>query len=212
MFEQVLSKKAKDALVALGKTNLLNNTYMAGGTALALHIGHRYSKDFDFFTNKEFDESILVQRIKKAIPDFQLERKEWGTILGSIKDFRFSMFFYRYPLLAKTHDFLNVEIVDVKDIAGMKIAAISDRGTKKDFIDLYFIINIEKIFTLEETLELYDKKFKSLKENNIHILKSLQYFEDADQEKMPRMIKDISWREIKQFFEKETKRITKSFL
>ena len=209
MFEKVLSKNAKNSLVILGKSDILKNVYMAGGTALALQIGHRFSYDFDFFTPKEFSEDLFVQRLKKITPDFKLDKLEWQTILGNIKETRFSLFFYNYPLLFKTNEFFGVDIANVKDIAAMKIAAIADRGTKRYFIDLYFIIEIEKILTLEEILELYDRKFKSLKQNNIHILKSLCYFRDAEESVLPKMIKFVSWRQVKSFFEKKTKEISK---
>jgi len=209
MFEKVLSKNARSSLAVLGKSNILKNVYMAGGTALALQIGHRFSYDFDFFTFKEFNENIFVQRLKKIMPDFKLDKLEWQTILGDIKETRFSLFFYNYPLLFKTNDFLGVAIADVKDIAAMKIAAIADRGTKRDFIDLYFIIKVEKILTLEEILELYDRKFKALKQNTLHILKSLCYFKDAEESVMPKMIKSVSWRQVKIFFDRKTKELSK---
>lgn len=209
MFEQVLSKDAEKSLAILGNSKILGGAYMAGGTALALQIGHRISIDFDFFTTEEFDEKIFVQRVKKTISDFELEKMEWGTILGYIKKTRFSLFFYDYPLLFKTKDFLGVKIADVKDIAPMKIAAIADRGTKRDFIDLYFIIEKEKILPLKEILELYDKKFRLLKQNRMHILKSLCYFDDAEKGKMPKMLKNISWKEVKEFFISEVKKISR---
>ena len=212
MFEKVLSKNAKESLASLGRSKILKDAYMAGGTALALQIGHRFSRDFDFFTAKEFNEDLLVQRIKKLIPDFKLEKLEWQTILGNIKEVRFSLFFYNYPLLFKEHNFLDINIADIKDIASMKIAAIAGRGTKRDFIDLYFIVKIEKILSLRESLRLYEEKFKTLKQNKIHILKSLDYFEDAEGSVMPKMIKNVSWREIKKFFEEEVKKISKETL
>jgi predicted nucleotidyltransferase component of viral defense system len=230
MFEQALSKDAKKSLAVLGKSGLLKNAYMAGGTALALQMGHRVSVDFDFFTPEEFNGNILIQRIKKLIPDFELERMEWGTILGRIKKIRFSLFFYSYPLLFKTRDFSGIKIANIKDIAAMKIAAIADRGTKRDFIDLYFIIGREeemktrfsfppnepikrsiaekkKTLSLREILELYDKKFKLLKQNKMHILKSLCYFDDAEKSKMPKMIKDVSWKEVKEKIKTEVKKM-----
>jgi len=208
MFENVLSENAKKSLAILGQSKILKNAYMAGGTALALQINHRLSYDFDFFTTEEFDAVILPQKIKKLIPDFNLDRTDWGTILGAIDNTRFSLFFYTYPLLFKTNNFLGVDIADIKDIAPMKIAAISDRCSKKDFIDLYFIIKIEKILSLKECLALYDKKFKALKQNKTHILKSLNYFDDADKETNLKMIKNIQWKEVKSFFQKEIKKIS----
>lgn len=212
MVEKVLSKNARKALVRLGKSGILKSYYLAGGTALALQLGHRYSFDFDFFTKEEFDEEIVVQRLKDLLPNFKLERKDWRTILGFIGDVRFSLFFYKYPLLAKTRRFLNVEIVDIKDIAPMKIAAIADRGVKRDFIDLYFIFEIKKILTIDEALSLYDKKFKALAQNKFHILKSLGYFEDAEENTLPQMIEKVDWKRIKEFFIEEQRRLTKKLL
>lgn len=209
MFETVLSENAKKSLAILGKSGLLKNAYMAGGTALALQIGHRLSFDFDFFTENEFDAAILPQRIKKAILEFELDRTDWGTILGTIGKTKFSLFFYGYPLLFETANFSEVNIANTKDIAAMKIAAIADRGSKKDFTDLYFIIKIEKILSLKECLELYDRKFKSLKQNKAHILKSLDYFDDADKEANLKMLKSANWKEIKSFFQREVKKIGK---
>jgi predicted nucleotidyltransferase component of viral defense system len=212
MFEEVLSKNESQSLAVLGHSGLLADIYMAGGTALALQIGHRFSYDFDFFTPKEFDENMMLERIKKLMPDFQLERKEWRTILGYIKESRFSLFFYSYPLLFKTHNFLGADIADIKDIAAMKIAAISDRGTKRDFIDLYFILEIEKNLSLDEALKLYDKKFETLKQNQVHVLKSLGYFADAEEGAMPKMIKSVSWPDVKKFFQKEVKILSKELI
>ena len=179
---------------------------------MALQLGHRYSFDFDFFTKEEFDEEIVVQRLRDLLPDFKLERKDWRTILAYIGDIRFSLFFYNYPLLANTHRFLNVEITDIKDIVPMKIAAIADRGVKRDFIDLYFIFEVKKILTIDEALSLYDKKFKALTQNKFHIIKSLGYFEDAEKDLMPQMIEKVDWKKVKQFFIKEQKRLTKKLL
>ncbi len=212
MFEKVLSKNERETLALLGQSGILQNSYMAGGTALALQIGHRFSYDFDFFTAKEFDENIMVQRIIKLLPDFRLEKKDWGTVLGYAGESRFSMFFYTYPLLFQTHGFSNVELADIKDIAAMKISAIADRGIKRDFIDLYFIVKVEKILTLTEVIKLYDKKFKILNQNKLHILKSLHYFKDAEEGEIPKMIKPVFWPEVKNFFKDEVRKLSKELL
>lgn len=209
MFEEVLPKDAKSALAILGESGLLKEAYLAGGTALALHIGHRISVDFDFFTRKEFNENYLVQKLTELPLSFRLEKTDAGTILGYLNKTRFSLFFYKYPILGKVRQFLNSNILDVKDIAPMKLAAISDRGTKRDFIDLYFIIAMEKLFTLQEVFDLYDQKFKILNQNKAHILKSLIYFDDADEQPMPQMLKKVDWTTVKKFFKLETKFLVK---
>lgn len=209
MFEEVLPRDTKSALAVLGESGLLKEAYLAGGTALALHIGHRVSVDFDFFTKKEFDENHFVEKLINLPLSFRLEKVDAGTVLGYLDKTKFSLFFYKYPLLAKTHKFSDLNILDVKDIAPMKLAAISGRGKKRDFIDLYFIIAAEKLLVLEEILDLYDRKFGILHQNKAHILKSLIYFDDADKESMPQMLKEVSWTKIKKFFELETKHLIK---
>ena len=188
MFEEIFTKTAKQSLGQIGTSELFRSAYLAGGTALALQFGHRESYDFDFFTPVKFDENIFVQRLAELFPSFRLERKSWGTILGYIGDTRFSLFFYTYPLLFESKEFMGVRIADVRDIAAMKIAAVADRGTKRDFIDLYVMFVKNNILTLAEALELYDKKFGTLAQNKVHIMKSLVYFNDADDDELPRMI------------------------
>ena len=92
----------------------------------------------------------------------------------------------------------------------MKLAAIMDRGTKKDFIDLYFLI--KKGFVLEDALKYYDKKYKALANNIYSITISLSYFSDAEYSDMPQMIDKVSWDEVKAFFEKEAIRLGKKYL
>ena len=211
MFEQVLSKNAKESLAILGKDPPFKKAYLAGGTALALQLGHRESRDFDFFTREKFNAKNLAKKLSKQFSNFKLEKVAWGTVMGYIGKTRFTIFFYDYPLLFRAREFLGINIVDLRDIAAMKIAAISDRGTKRDFVDLYFLLK-NKVVTLEDCLNLYDRKFKKLQQNKFHILKSFTYFVDAEAEEMPLMFQSVSWKEIKKFLEQETRQLAQSLL
>lgn len=204
MFEEAISKQTAKNLEILGKSKILKNAYLAGGTALALQMGHRISYDLDFFTDKKFKAQIFLKKISQ-IKSYHHERIEWGTILGKLGDVKFSLFCYDYPLLKKLIQFKNIKVASIRDIAAMKIAAVSERGTKRDFIDLYFIL---QKFTLPEILDFYNHKYKKLSSNLIHIKKSLVYFTDAEEEEMPKMLKQISWKEVKKFFEKEIKSLS----
>lgn len=209
MFLSSLSSPTKKALEKLAASVFFAQThaYLAGGTALALHLGHRYSEDLDFFTRKKFIAQDILQLIAET-GRFQTNRVGWQTILGKFEDVKLSLFYYKYPLLAKEEIvYKNAKLASLKDIAAMKIAAIADRGTKRDFIDLFFLA---KSFSLEEMLKFYDLKYKNLASRQTHILKSLFYFVDAEGEPMPEMLEDISWKQVKQFFEKEIKRIANS--
>jgi predicted nucleotidyltransferase component of viral defense system len=205
VFEQVLPGNTKAVLALLEKSEIIQKAYLAGGTALALQLGHRISYDLDFFTKEEFDEKRLLPVIKK-ISSFQLEQIAWRTILGKFEDVRFSIFYYQYPLLCPTKRFGMINVVDVPDIAAMKIATIASRGTKRDFVDLYFIC--KEVVSLKESIHLYDKKYKNLATTIIHIMKSLVYFEDAEPDEMPKMLKEVQWEEVKRYFENEVRRLS----
>lgn len=211
MFRAVLSKNAHDALVLLGKTKILpEKTFLAGGTALALQIGHRRSEDFDFFTPTSFKSEDLMTKLNK-IGNFVLTEKQFkDTLLGLFNGVKFSIFLYPYPLIDKPIDYLGIKLTSLKDIAAMKLAAIMDRGTKRDFIDLYFLT--KNNISLDEMFVFYDEKFKALESNLYSLLKSLTYFDDAEKSDMPEMLKKVSWKEVKEFLKKEVVRVTKKWI
>lgn len=209
MFTNAISSHTADALALLGKSGILKDAYLAGGTACALHLGHRFSFDLDFFTNREFPAKVVMKQLEK-LPEFKLQKTAKWTILGSFPQVKFSYFYYPYPLVGKTSKFANLHIASLSDIAAMKIAAICDRGTKRDFIDLYFIA--KQKFSLDEVLDFYDKKYKKLTNNLYTILKSLRYFVDADSEDLPEMIQKVSWDQVKEFFTSEVKRLAEEML
>lgn len=84
MFTETLFGNTKKALAVLGRSDLVNNAYLAGGTACALQLGHRISVDLDFFTPQEFDAKKRAHSLKN-IGEFKLERQSWGTILGEFE-------------------------------------------------------------------------------------------------------------------------------
>ena len=201
MFANVLSQNAQDALALLSKSNCLpKNTYLAGGSALALQYGHRISVDFDFFTPSSFNEDKMTSFLM-SIGDFKKTEKNKNTLLGDFNQVKFSLFRYQYQLVSAPLNFLGINIASPQDIMVMKLAAIMDRGTKKDFIDIYFLI--KNGISIKEGFSLYDKKYKALVNNKYSLIKGLAYFEDADKLAMPEMITKVDWEEVKDFFRKE---------
>lgn len=208
MFEQVLPGNTKTILALLEESKVIQEAYLAGGTALALQLGHRISYDLDFFTMEEFEAEVLLPEVKN-ISNFKLEKISWRTILGKFDDVKFSIFYYEYPFFYPTKKFGKINILDARDIAAMKIAAVASRGVRRDFVDLYFLC--KEVISLEETIELYDKKYKNLATTSMHIMKSLTYFEDAEDQDMPHMLKKLDWREVEIFFNTEVKKIGSKF-
>lgn len=204
MFAETLFGNTKEALAILGKSHLMDNAYLGGGTACALQLGHRISVDLDFFTPKEFDAKELIRSLRK-IGKFKIEKQSWGTILGAMEGIRFSVFVYKYPALFPCKNIFGIKILDLRDIAAMKIDAIGTRGLKRDFIDLYFIC--EAGISLKKSLSFYGRKYGKLSSNIIHIQKSLVYFLDAEINPMPKMLRPCKWEEVKIFFEREVKRM-----
>ena len=209
MFTKTLSPTAQNSLALLGKSRLLKNAYLAGGSALALHLGHRHSLDFDFFSRKHFKARELTVKLMK-LGKFEKSTLQLDTLLGTFNSVKFSLFYLEYPLIKKVKPFLKISLASTADIAAMKLAALVDRGTKRDFIDLYFLIK-EK-YNSETIFNFYNKKYQKLSENSYSILKALKYFEDAEESEMPKMIKKVSWEEVKRFFEKEIKKLAKKYL
>ncbi|MBL7073662.1 nucleotidyl transferase AbiEii/AbiGii toxin family protein [candidate division KSB1 bacterium] len=209
MFEQALSGNTKTVLALLGDSDVLAYSYLAGGTGIALQLGHRISIDLDFFTPEEFDIDALVKRLNE-INQFTLEEKKWGTVTGEFGEVKFSIFVYQYPVILPFKSFLKVNIMDVREIAAMKLEAIATRGKKRDFIDLYFVV--QGIEGLKGILSLYNKKYGKFGNKMVHIMKGLTYFEDAEAEELPRMLVPVDWKEVKRFFEEEVRKIGREFL
>lgn len=206
MFEDALVEGAKDTLAILGNSGILESAYLAGGTAAALQLGHRISVDFDFFTTREFVPKIFSSEISK-LGLFDEEQADKGTVTGVFEGIKFSLFIYKYPPKYPLLKYLSVDLADIRDIAAMKIDAVATRGAKRDFVDLYFICRAG--YGLAEVLDIYDKKYGKLASNLVHIQKSLVFFNDAEHEKMPKMLKEVEWAEIKRYFEKEVKKLAR---
>jgi len=203
VFKNTLSVDTFRGLKLVGKSKILPGAYLAGGTALALRLGHRRSVDLDFFTRKKFNEQIVVRRLKK-LGKFKEKTVDWQTVMGSLFGVSFSLFYFEYPLVGKTDQFEGVAIASLKDIAAMKLRAIGDRGTKRDFVDLFFLA---KEMRLAEVFQLYHKKFGGLTEQKYHLWRALNYFEDADKDVLPKMFRPVEWSQVKRFFNGEVKKL-----
>lgn len=208
MFTKTLLPDTLRAIKLVASNSYIKQAYLAGGTALALHLGHRISVDLDFFIQRRIDENLVAADLAK-IPEFQKNELASQSVLGKISQTKFSIFSYPYNQIDVLHTFETIHIASKKDIAAMKIHAISDRGAKRDFIDMFFLT---KEFTLEQIFDFYNQKYGNIEEKSYILIKGLLYFDDAEDDEMPNMLIPIDWEEVKAFFRKEVKRLSKKFL
>jgi len=176
---------------------------LVGGTALALQLGHRSSIDIDLFGEHHLDDHQLSAQLS--------EFAEVVAIGGSssikaffINDIKVDIVNYPYPWIASQVEEDGIRMASILDIAAMKIAAIEQRGSKKDFIDLYFLL---QQFSLSEILQFYQQKITD--GNEWIALRSLAYFEDAEREPMPTMFSDASWLLIKNHIANEVRKYSR---
>lgn len=205
MHYDILDEQRKNILPLLG--GLKDTFYLAGGTGLALHFGHRDSIDFDFFTGQPIDTQKLFETLRAIFKDHALTKiQEERNTLSVIVDehIKMSFFTFPYPLLKEPINEEHLRIASVEDIACMKLSAITGRATNKDYIDLYYIL---QNLPLPHVLELARQKFPSLDTNLV--LKSLVYFDDISHEPILfKEGKEISFEVVQTFLEGEVKKIT----
>ncbi len=208
MFWNVIDENRYHILKKIMKNISLKNYYLAGGTALALQTGIRESFDFDFFVQESFDENLLIQELE-GLGKLEVAVNRKGTVHAILNSVQLTFLYFPNELVeekVKSNEIENLYLANIKDIAIMKLIAISQRGTKKDFFDLYYICNHFDI-TLEETLNLLKKKYDKNKINYSHIIQSLSYFEDAEDENLPKVFIKYNWEEIKKYYVLEQKKI-----
>lgn len=166
--------------------------FLVGGTALALQLGHRFSIDLDLFTPQPFDKELLLNALFSEF-DISVESEGDQLLLTYIEEIKVDFVKMGYPILYPTVEVEGIRLLDIKDVAAMKLKAIAQRGSKKDFYDIYFL---SKILSLEEMLTIFKTKFAQFEV--FHIVKSLTYFEDAENFADPIVFdKKVSWTKVK---------------
>jgi len=195
LFFDVLDKKRLKILPRLEFLRRDYGFYLAGGTALALQIGHRKSIDFDFYTAGDFDPKDLFRKFKTIFKNIASTHMAEGTLMAAIDDIEVSFFRYDYPLLNPLVELEYIDLSSLEDIAAMKVIAVVQRGTKRDFVDIFYLL---KIFRLREMLEFTARKYSVF--NEYIGLRALTYFEDAERDRSRRRLETfekIRWDKIK---------------
>jgi predicted nucleotidyltransferase component of viral defense system len=192
MHENTLYQKTKATIALIKNIPILQNFYLAGGTSLALQLGHRKSIDLDFFARQFPKKDDLFNAFKHL--SYKTTQEAPDTLDLKINDTKVSFLQYDYDLIGKFTPYQNLRLASIQDIACMKLSTIISRGEKKDFIDLYFLL---QKFSLKQLLSLMQKKFAHINYSQILLIRSLNYFADADQSPMPEMLINVSWDKIK---------------
>ena len=188
---QTVEPHTMELLRKLMEAPLLRQARLVGGTALALQYGHRTSVDLDFFGNIEASTEELIQ-VFSQVGDVTLFGQSKMIKGFSLDGVRIDIVNYTYPWLEKAIIEDGLRLASPADIAAMKVYAIENRGSRKDFIDMYFLL---KHYSLDEILSFYKQKYPEHSE--FVALRSLTYFEDAESFAMPKMFVDFDWEELK---------------
>ncbi len=187
------SKELLELLNLIMKNPLFDGFNLVGGTGLALLIGHRISIDIDLFGEEIIHEDEKINYFK-SLGSTKIISKSPNILSVAVNNIKVDIVNYQYPLIDTPYIIESMRIASKKDIAAMKINAIVGRGSKKDFIDLYFLL---KEYSLENILNFYNIKYQQ--GSDFLALKSLTYFDDADREVTPKMLKDFDWNEAKRY-------------
>ena len=192
LYKETIEPKTLELLIDLQKEPLLSTFNLVGGTALALHLGHRKSIDLDFFTSESFDlEEVKMMLIKKY--DFKVSYSRSQTLKGFINGVKVDFIKFDYPHLHNCDIIDEVRIESVPDIIAMKLLSITDNGSRiKDFIDIAYL---SSWFSLEEMLQFFIRKIKN--SNIMMPIKALTYFDDIDfNESIVMLNNDFDWDKI----------------
>lgn len=182
-----------ELLKCLSSQPELSGMRLVGGTSLALQYGHRQSIDLDFFGNQPVSNEDILAMLKR-LGDCQVLRTTSNVqqvVVDGVKVDVVNYSCYDWIDAPVLED--DIVLASPKDIAALKVNAIEGRGTRKDFVDVYVLL---QHYSLEQILEFYKQKYPEY--SIFRALMSLTYFDDAEQLLMPTMFIDDSWEHMKE--------------
>lgn len=210
LFWNTVTDDMRVVLEEFFKSAIGSKFYLAGGTALSLQIGHRNSIDLDFFSQTEDIPSIrnsLADSISSLKPE--LTDSSWGNLVFLAKNVRVGFYGYGFELVKPLRIENSTRLASIEDIGLMKMDAILSRANRKDFYDLYFIT---KDIAFKTLFDHARKKYPSVRDFEVQVVKRLVYFDSADHDPDPIMLKPIDWNSVKTYFIEQAKIIEQSWL
>jgi hypothetical protein len=199
---QTVEPSTLELLRSLQRRDYLKGFNLVGGTAFALYLGHRTSIDIELFSNLSFEPAQLIELIQQDY-SLQLYSTAPNTLRGSIQNVNVDIIAHRYPYLNEPSDIDGIRILSEPDIIAMKLNAISVSGQRsKDFIDIFFVLEDHK-YNIADMLKFYQVKYGQ--NGDMHVLKSLVYFDDVDLSDWPVLLRKthLKWDVVCKKIEKE---------
>jgi nucleotidyltransferase AbiEii toxin of type IV toxin-antitoxin system len=193
LHREILTPEQETVLAATSTISHGWGAYLAGGVGLALQLGHRRSIDFDWFTPKTLPPSDLLKDVQSLGLPLQIRQNDEGTFLGQVNGVDFSVFRYRYSLVERPVAFEGCGVASLKDIAAMKMTAVVQRATKRDYVDLHALFKSGRV-DLADAVSAMKKKFPGVDPSLA--LRALTYFKDVEQQPMPAMLTKTTWGDV----------------
>lgn len=210
-FSKSITPNMQSLLNLIDRWSFSGRFYLAGGTALAMQIGHRRSEDLDFFTEKDELSPKSRAEIKRALePQIdQIIEDTDGNLLFTLQGIRTGFFSYGYPVLKPFVKAGGVNLASIDDIGLMKLDAIISRGSRKDFYDLFFI---NQVCPIEVLLQAAPQKFQPVGDFAWLAMIHMIDFNNADRDLQPDLLVDLPWDKVKGFFREFVKRTGSDWL
>ena len=211
LFWNTITPTMRSIWAGFCKSDISREFYLAGGTALALQLGHRHSVDLDFFSPTQSDISSLTEPLKLALNDYPLQQvhNPWGNLILTVENVRVGFYSYGYKMVQPLLEADSFSLAGSKDIGLMKFDALLSRASRKDFYDIYAIC---QRISIKELLALAPKKYPDVRDFEIQATKRMVYFERADQETDLDLIEQVEWAAVKAWFEEQARQIAKSWI
>jgi predicted nucleotidyltransferase component of viral defense system len=204
LYSRTIEPRTFQLLKELMSLEVLNDFYLVGGTALSLQKGHRFSVDLDLFTKTTYNKNKIIETLQSTYSSFNLTNDSGLIMFTLIDGIKVDFVKMSYPILFQPIHIEGIRMLNILDIAPMKLKAIVQRGSKKDFFDMFYIL---KEIRLDEIMKLYQIKFSQ--EEIFHVIKSLTYFDDAENDFDPLLFDNkVSWIIVKQFIVNEVINLT----
>jgi predicted nucleotidyltransferase component of viral defense system len=207
--EEAITAGCRQALGFLRGKAYLQQFYLAGGTGLALQIGHRLSTDLDWFSRTNNLKAPERERISKDLQtsgEFETVSEQDGLLFTQLFNTAISFLYQPHPLFEPPVDYQGLKVAAPTDIGLMKLAAINSRGTRRDFVDLFCL---QDIVTLDRLLDLAAEKYRDRPSFLAVSARALAYYDDAEQQPMPQMYTSVSWKDVRAYCEEAARRLVR---